>query len=366
MTSSTATPPPLPAPPDPQHAPPLRWGILGAGGIAGRFASEVPARSAQRVVAVGSRDAMKAATFAAEHGIDRAYGGYAALVADPEVDVVYVATPHSHHHAHAMLALAAGKHVLVEKAFTRNAAEAKEVLATAGELGLFAMEAMWTRFLPHMVALREVVASGLLGEVLAVHADHGQRLDLVERLYAPELAGGALLDLGVYPVSFAHSLLGAPAGVHAAGVLTDLGVDAHEAVTLTYAGEHARAVAVCTANMWARSATTASVIGTEGRLDVAAPFYGTTGFTVTPFAGPAWSWPPEGADRGGFQHEAAEVARCVAEGRQESDVMPWSATLEVMATLDEVRRQLGVVYPGELTGVDPAVNAVPEPDAPPR
>jgi predicted dehydrogenase len=347
MTTTATTPPELPGPPDPRDAPPLRWGILGAGGIARRFAQEVPERSAQRVVAVGSRDALKAATFAAEHGVDRAYGSYTGLLADPEVDVVYVATPHSHHHAHALLALNAGKHVLVEKAFTRNAAEAREVFATARELGLFAMEAMWTRFLPHMVALRHVVDSGVLGEVLAVHADHGQRLDLVERLLAPELAGGALLDLGVYPVSFAHSILGAPTGVHAAGALTDLGVDIHEAVTLTYSGDRARTVAVCTANMWARTPTTASVVGTEARIDVASPFYGTSAFTVTPFGGPAWTWPAYGADRGGFQHEAAEVARCVAEGRQQSDVMPWRATLEVMETLDEVRRQLGVVYPGE-------------------
>ncbi|WP_052436286.1 Gfo/Idh/MocA family protein [Georgenia sp. SUBG003] len=365
MTTTATTPPQLPGPPDPREAPPLRWGILGAGGIAGRFAREVPARSSQRVVAVGSRDALKAATFAAEHGVDRAYGSYAGLLADPDVDVVYVATPHSHHHAHALLALNSGKHVLVEKAFTRNAAEARQVFDAARELGLFAMEAMWTRFLPHMVALRHVVASGALGEVLAVHADHGQRLDLVERLYAPELAGGALLDLGVYPVSFVHSILGAPSGVHAAGALTDLGVDIHEAITLTY-GDRARTVAVCTANMWARTATTASVVGTEARIDVAAPFYGTTRFTVTPFEGPAWSWPAEGADLGGFQHQAAEVARCVAAGLQESTVLPWRATVEVMETMDEVRRQLGVVYPGELVGVDPAVDAVPEPDATPR
>ncbi|PFG39213.1 putative dehydrogenase [Georgenia soli] len=366
MTSPATTPPPLPAPPDPRDAPPLRWGILGAGGIAARFAREVPARSAQRVVAVGSRDALKAATFAAEHGVERAYGSYAGLLADPEVDVVYVATPHSHHHAHALLALNAGKHVLVEKAFTRNAAEAREVFATARELGLFAMEAMWTRFLPHMVALRHVVAAGMLGEVVAVHADHGQRLDLVERLHAPELAGGALLDLGVYPLSFAHSLLGAPSAVHAAGSLTALGVDAHEAVTLTYDGERARTVAVCTANMWARTATTASVVGTEARVDVASPFYGTTRFTLVPFDGPAWTWPADGEDLGGFQHQAAEVARCVAAGEQESATMPWRATVEVMETMDEVRRQLGVVYPGERAGLDPAVTAVPEPDATPR
>ncbi|WP_127128190.1 Gfo/Idh/MocA family protein [Georgenia sp. SYP-B2076] len=349
MSHLAATPPSLPAPADPLEAPPLRWGILGAGGIAGRFAREVPSRSRQQIVAVASRDQQRADAFAATHGIGRAYGSYESLVGDPYLDVIYVATPHSFHHRHALLALAAGKHVLVEKAFTRNVAEAREVFDTARERGLFAMEAMWTRFLPHMVALRAVVESGALGEILAVGADHGQRLDTVERLLAPDLAGGALLDLGVYPLSFAHSLLGAPATVHAAGSLTDVGVDSHEAVTLTY--ESSRAIAVSTSNMWARSATTASVVGTDARIDVAGPFFQPTTFVLSPIHGEPWQWPPtaegQAVDPGGFEYQAAEVARAVSEGRQESATMPWQATLEVMATMDEVRRQLGVVYPGE-------------------
>ncbi|UNX55261.1 Gfo/Idh/MocA family oxidoreductase [Georgenia sp. TF02-10] len=349
MTVDTPAPAPaLPAPPDPAAAPPVRWGILGPGGIARKFAREVPARTASRVVAVGSRSADRAAAFAAEHGIEHSHGSYADLVADDDVDAVYVASPHSAHRDHALLALEAGKPVLVEKAFTRNAAEAREVFAAARARGLFAMEAMWSRFLPHQVALRAVVASGELGEVLAVAADHGQRLDQVERLRAPQLAGGALLDLGVYPISFTHSLLGPPAGVHAAGALTDLGVDAHEAVTLTYADAHPRTVAVCTANMWARTPTTATVAGTEARIDVHSRFYAPSTFTVTATDGRAWRWTPSAdAEPAGFEHEAAEVARCLAEGRTESAVMPWQATLEVMETMDEVRRQLGVVYPGE-------------------
>ncbi|WP_226925405.1 Gfo/Idh/MocA family protein [Georgenia thermotolerans] len=339
------TPFSLPALPDPAEAPPLRWGILGAGGIAATFARDVPARTRQRVVAVGSRDRARAEAFAAAHGVPRAHGGYEALVADPEVDVIYVATPHSLHRDHALLALAAGKHVLVEKAFTRNAAEAREVFAAARAQGRFVMEAMWTRFLPHMVALRALAGSGELGEVLAVTADHGQRLDTVERLLAPSLAGGALLDLGVYPLSFAHSLLGAPATVQAAGVLTDLGVDAYEAITLTYADS--RAVAVCGANMWARSATAAAVVGTDARVDVAGEFYRPSAFTVTPLRGEPWRWEADGLVGGGFEFEAAEVARCIAAGRQESATMPWQDTVEVMEIMDEVRRQLGVVYPGE-------------------
>ena len=351
--SHPATMPPtlptLPAPPDPMAAPPLRWGILGAGYIAGRFAREVPTRSRQQILAVASRDQRRADEFAAAHQIGRAYASYELLATDPDIDVVYVATPHSFHRQHALLALTAGKHVLVEKAFTRNAAEAREVFDAAARAGLFAMEAMWSRFLPHMVALRAVVESGALGEVLAVNADHGQRLDTVERLLAPDLAGGALLDLGVYPLSFAHSLLGAPATVHAVGALTDVGVDSHEAVTLTYA--NSRAVAVSTSNMWARRSSAASVVGTDARIDLTGPFYQPTTFAVTPIEGEAWGWPPpaerEPIDQGGFEHQAAEVASNVSDGRQESATMSWQATLEVMATMDEVRRQLGVVYPGE-------------------
>ncbi len=341
--STLATRTHLQTPPDPREAPPLRWGILGAGGIAGRFAREVPALSAQQVVAVGSRDLARAEAFAQTHALARAHGSYAGLVTDPEVDVVYVATPHSHHHAHAIQALEAGKPVLVEKAFTRNAAEAREVFAVAERQGLFAMEAMWSRFLPHMVALRDLVVSGRLGEILAVHGDHGQRLPHVERLREPSLAGGALLDLGVYPISFIHSLLGRPGSVHAVGMLSELGVDVHEAVTLAYGN----AVGLATANMWARTRTAASVIGTEGRVDIDGVFYVPGRLSVTPADGEVWTWPDGEPAPGGFQYQAAEVARRVSAGERESDVMPWASTVEVMEIMDEVRRQLGVVYPGE-------------------
>ena len=329
--------------PDPLAAPTVRWGILGAGGIAGRFAREVPALSSGRVVAVGSRDPARAADFAARHGVPASYGSYEELVAAPDVDAVYVATPHSEHRAHALLAIEAGKAVLVEKAFTRNAAEAREVLDAAGKRGVFAMEAMWTRFLPHMALVRAVVDSGMLGDVVTVLADHGQRLDEkpTGRLLAPELAGGALLDLGVYPISLAHDLLGVPDAVAATGTLTATGVDGQETVVLRYGD---RAVATCSATLWSRTPTTVSVCGTEGRVEVAGPFYAPAAVTVV-----------RGEERtvvapdvvGGFQYQAAEVARCLADGRLESSVLPWADTIAVMTTMDEARRQLGVTYPGE-------------------
>ncbi|HLV04182.1 Gfo/Idh/MocA family oxidoreductase [uncultured Georgenia sp.] len=329
--------------PDPRAAPPLRWGILGAGGIARVFARQVPTLSSGQVVAVGSRDLARARAFADEHGIPRTHGSYADLVGDDDVEAVYVATPHSEHRAHALLAIAAGKHVLVEKAFTRNATEAREVFDAARERGVFVMEAMWTRFLPHMVAIRHLVRSGAIGEVVSLHADHGQRLDHDPdgRLLNPVLAGGALLDLGVYPISFAHDILGTPDAVLASGALADTDVDGQETVLLRYGS---RALAVCSATLWARTPCRAAVSGTEGMIELDGPFYGPTTFTVT-----------RGDERtavrpqheGGFQYEAAEVARCVAAGRLESETLPWAETVAVLETMDEVRRQVGVAYPGE-------------------
>lgn len=328
---------------DPYDAPPLRWGILGAGGIAGAFAGAVTRHTRSQVVAVGSRDLQRATRFAGEHGIPHAHGSYEALVVDPDIDAVYVATPHSEHRDHALLAIAAGRPVLVEKAFTRDGAHAQEVLAAAGAAGVFAMEAMWTRFLPHMVALRELVASGGIGEPIGLVADHGQDMrhhPPSHRLHDPALAGGALLDLGVYPVSFAHDLFGVPDRITALGSRTATGVDGQVSLALGF-GEVRQASLHTT--LWARTATTAVVFGTEGRVELADRFYGPTSFSLVRADGDGWTYRDHVVD--GLQYEAAEVARCVAAGAQQSPVMGWQATLDVMRTLDEARRQVGVVFP---------------------
>lgn len=328
---------------DPYDAPPLRWAILGAGGIAGAFAGAVTRHTRSQVVAVGSRDLQRATRFAGQHDIPRAHGSYEALVADPDIDAVYVATPHSEHRDHALLAIAAGRPVLVEKAFTRDAAAAQEVLAAAGAAGVFAMEAMWTRFLPHMVALRELVAAGGIGEPIGLVADHGQDMrhhPPSHRLHDPALAGGALLDLGVYPVSFAHDLFGVPDRITALGSRTATGVDGQVSLALGF-GEVMQASLHTT--LWARTATTAVVFGTEGRVELADRFYGPTSFALVRADGDGWTYRDHVVD--GLQYEAAEVARCVAAGAQQSSVMGWQATLDVMHTLDEARRQVGVVFP---------------------
>ena len=234
----------LPAPrtPDPMAAPPLRWGILAPGWIAGQFAAALRRGTRQRIAAVGSRNLDRARAFADEHGAPTAYGSYDELVHDPHVDIVYVASPHSEHHRQARLALEAGKPVLVEKAFTRNAAEARDLIDLARANGLFVLEGMWSRFLPHYDVIDQAVHDGLIGEVTTVFADHGQHLypDGPDRLASPDLAGGALLDLAVYPISFADFVLGPLTTVTATGSLTDRGVDQQESRHRGQRGRRAR------------------------------------------------------------------------------------------------------------------------------
>ena len=332
--------------PDPAEAPSLRWGILAPGWIADAFVRALAAHTTQRVVAAGSRSLDRAEAFAREHGIDRAYGSYAELVDDPEVDVVYVASPHSGHHAQALLAIAAGKHVLVEKAFTRNASEAAEVIDAARSAGVFAMEAMWARFQPAADVIRQLLADGGLGEVATVLADHGQYFDFnpAHRLFNPDLAGGAVLDLGVYPISFASLALGTPERIVAVGDLAPTGVDAQVSIVLTSGPAHA----LLNATLLAKTPTTASISGSGGRVELSGSFYAPGTLTYTPLGRDSLVLEPGPIRRtGALAFEAAELARCVADGRTESPLLPLSETLAVMQTMDEVRRQIGMVLPGE-------------------
>ena len=335
--------------PDPMAAPALRWGIIAPGGIAHKFADAVAGFTAGSVVAVGSRDADRAQQFAASHGIPRSYAGYDQLVGDAEVEAVYIASPHSGHREHALLAIAAGKHVLVEKALARNASEVEDIFAAAEQRGVFAMEAMWTRHLPHIAWLRDQITSGAIGDVVTVTADHGQSLDLPgdHRLKNPDLAGGAILDLGVYPVSFTVDLLGAPSEVKAIGRLTETGVDGHVAMVLGYSG---KAIAQIDTTLWTKTPTSAVVSGTAGSLEIVGGDFYAGGRTVIRRS--------VERDRAvleefqvdvdnGFQFQAAEAARCIAAGLHESPLMTWDSSRAVMAVMDEARRQVGVVYPGE-------------------
>ena len=342
------TPPAVLAPPttpDPMQAPPLRWGVLGPGGIANAFALAVREGTRSEVSAVGSRDTDRASIFARRHGVARSHGSYEALVADDGVDAVYVATPHSEHREHALLALAAGKPVLVEKAFARSLAETEEVLGAASAAGLFAGEAMWSRYLPHYDVVRRTIEEGTLGDVVLLQADHGQRLwpDGPQRLSDPALAGGSLLDLGVYPVALADHVLGEVDDVAARGTLSPQGVD----VTVGVTARRGDAVARMTSTMAASTPCTAFVAGTSARVDLATRFYQPTTVTlVGPDGTVLDTWEPEHRTHG-FRYQVAEAARAVEAGRTEPWSVPWAATRRVMALMDDVRRQVGVVYPGE-------------------
>jgi predicted dehydrogenase len=338
----------LPAPrsPDPMAAPALRWGILAPGWIAGQFAAALRRGTRQQIAAVGSRNLDRARAFAAEHGAPAAYGSYDELVHDPQVDIVYVASPHSEHHRQARLALEAGKPVLVEKAFTRNAAEAHDLIELAQAKGLFLLEGMWSRFLPHYDVLQQAVQGGLIGEVTTVFADHGQHLypNGPDRLANPDLAGGALLDLAVYPISFADFALGPFTTITATGTLTDRGVDAQEAITVTNASG---ALGVLHASMLAASPCTASICGADGRLDIPGPFYLPSPVTLYDRDGMRIDrYDPIGdIAHQGLRYQAAEAARCVTTGATESPLHPPGTTLRIMDAMDEVRRQLGVHFP---------------------
>ena len=323
----------------------LRWGILGTGGIARLFTHDLNL-TGHTVSAVGSRTQGSADSFAAEFGIPRAHGSYEALAADPEVDAIYISTPHPFHAEGALLALEHGKHVLVEKPFTLNASEARRVVDLAAEKGLVVLEAMWTRWLPHMIRVRELIASGALGEVRAVLADHDQKLpaDPAHRINAPELGGGALLDLGIYPVSFAWDVFGAPSSVHAISSPTATGVDRQTAIILGYPGGEQ---AVLHTQLDARGPSTAVIVGTEARIEIDPVWYNPTSFSLIDAHDTVLERFELEVPGRGMQFQAVELERLVAEGLTVGEILPPEESVAIMGTLDEIRSQIGLRYPGE-------------------
>lgn len=323
----------------------VRWGILATGGVAGLMTKDLLAHGHQ-VSAVASRSQERAEQFAREFGVDRAHGSYDDLVTDPAVDVVYVATPHHLHADHAVAALVHGKHVLVEKPFTHNAADARRIADTARAEGLLAMEAMWTRFLPHMAFVRRTLASGRIGVARSLHATHAQRLsaDPAHRLNDLRLAGGATLDLGCYPISFAHDLLGPPTEVVARGTLKDTGVDGSVATTALH---HDAALSTSYSSTETPGPNTACVLGTDGRIEISSVWYAPAVVTVHDASGEVADRFDEPVSGRGMQLQAAEVERLLVDGLTESPLMPVADSIAVVETMDRVRGQVGVRYPGE-------------------
>jgi predicted dehydrogenase len=323
----------------------LRWGILATGGIARAFTADLR-RAGLTVAAVGSRTAASAEAFAQEFEIPHAHGSYESLVSDPDVDIVYVATPHPAHADNALLALDHGKHVLVEKPFTLNGAEAERIRVRAEERGLLVLEAMWTRYLPHMVRIREILRAGTLGDVRAVMADHTQKItaDPAHRLNDLALGGGALLDLGIYPISFVWDVLGAPSSVTARARFGDTGADTEVATVFTHA---AGAISTTLSSSRAVGQNTAVVIGTEARIDIDRVWYSPTSFRVTASDGTVLEEFQTRIEGRGMQFQALHAEELVSAGVASSDIQPLAQSVEIMRTLDEVRAQIGLRYPGE-------------------
>ena len=316
------------------------WGIVGPGRIAAKVVRDFGHLDAAEPVAVASRSAHRAATFAAEHGIARPHGSYRAILDDAEVDVVYIATPHPQHRAIALAAIAAGKAVLVEKAFTVTPAATREVVDAARAAGVFAMEAMWTRFQPAIVRLRELIADGAIGEVRSVQADLGvsQPYDPADRFYDPAVGGGALFDLTVYPISFAQLVLGEPEEVVARGLLAPSGVDTEESVLMTFPG--GRTASLFT-SLQCLTPGQARVVGTEGWIDVPPRFHHPDRIVLRRNGkDPEEILAP--ATGSGYFHELEEVTVCLREGRTESAVMPLADTIAVQDVMGLVAEQLGI------------------------
>jgi len=323
----------------------LRWGILATGYISGVFAADLRTAGLD-LRAVGSRSIESSIRFSREHDVPNVHASYEALVEDPEVDIVYVGTPHPMHAANATLALEHGKHVLVEKAFTLTAGEAAELRDLAAEKGLLVAEAMWTRYLPHVRRIHEIIDSGALGEVRAVFADHTQRLpsDPGHRLNSLELGGGALLDLGIYPVSFAIDILGVPTSVSATARLGATGADTEVGTLMTHPSG---AVSTSLSSSRAAGPSTAAIVGTEGRIEIDGAFYAKTSFTHRAAdGGVVERYESDYAGRG-MQFEAIGAERLITEGNLAGDVLTIDESVAIMGVLDEIRSQIGVRFPGE-------------------
>jgi predicted dehydrogenase len=369
---------------------PIRWGILGTGTIAQAFAQDLQRLPDAELRAIASRNLATAQVFATQFDAGKAYGSYEELVRDPDIDVVYIATPHVRHKQDALLCLAAGKAILCEKPMALNAREASEIIDLARQQQLFCMEAMWMRFMPLIQQVRQWIEAGKIGEVRSLQANFGYPVafDPQSRFFNPELGGGALLDRGIYPISLAFYLLGAPREIAAAATLAPTGVDIYTAVQLDYTSG---ASALLYTSMRQMTSNEVSIGGTTGTIKIHAPFYQPDRISLSEeataislpqtlvdldlAASEQLSWaavlkqksivrkidrvvgrflPSRGIENrsavegAGYVYEAREVMRCLRAGLVESEVMPWAETLRIMEMMDEVRRSIGVKYPQDL------------------
>ena len=322
----------------------VRWGILGAGRIAGKMAQALKKLPDAELAAVGSRSQATADEFGDKFDIPRRHPSYEALARDPDVDIIYVATPHNFHKENSLLCLAHGKAVLCEKPLTVNAREAEELIRFAREKKLFLMEAMWTRFLPLMSKFKETLAAGVIGEVRMVQADFGFNAgwNPEGRLLNPKLAGGGLLDVGVYTVSLASWVLGAPSKIVSLAHIGETGVDEQNGTVLAYENGQ---LALLSSAVRTTTPHDAVIMGTEGMIRIHPPWWCPTRMTINAGGKSEEVEAPFGDN--GFEYEAAEAMRCLRDGKLESSVISLDESLSIMRTLDAIRAQWGLKYPME-------------------
>ncbi|MGB3330891.1 MAG: Gfo/Idh/MocA family oxidoreductase [Thermomicrobiales bacterium] len=332
------------ATPDLSNTVPIRWGILGTGRIAEKFVNDVQRAAEGAVVqAVGSRTRASADAFGDRFGIATRHASYEALAADPDVDVIYVATPHPWHKEATMLCLNAGKHVLCEKAFAMNAAQARMMVNLARRKQRFLMEAMWTRFRPATIRIRELLAAGAIGDPVAFAATIGWRgnNDPAHRLYDLAKGGGVLLDGTVYPVSFACHLFGMPEQIATVANLGPTGVDEQDAIAFVHANGVTSSIL---GTIRANPTNTASIVGTTGRIEMAPRWWQPEEITLLRdgHEPETFSWPEDGTL--GYQYEAMAVGAAIRAGQLESAVMPLDESVAIMALMDDLRARWGLRY----------------------
>ncbi len=323
----------------------IKWGILGLGGIANAFAEGVSVLPDAEVIACGSRTAEKAEQFGTKWNIPNRHASYESLVADPDVDAIYVATPHPIHKENCLLAIANGKPVLCEKPFTVNAGETEEVIAAAKAANLLVMDGMWSRFLPHIVKAHELANSGVIGELRMIQADFAFRggWSPEERWLNPVLGGGGLLDVGVYVISLAQLFFGQPTSITGTAHIGETKVDEQAAMVLGFS-EGKIASLIC--GVRTNTPHEATIFGTEGSIQLHKLWWRPSKLTLNVYGKDSEEIAPEIIGNG-FNYEAAEFARCLREGIKESPMRPYAETISVMNTMDVLRKQWGLVYPGE-------------------
>ena len=323
----------------------IRWGILGPGRISGKFAACLTEAEGAELAAVGSRNLERAEKFASEFGFTRAHGSYEALAADDGIDAVYIGTPHSFHREHTILCLRAGRHVLVEKPLAINASEAADMIAAARDEKRALMEAMWMRFMPSIVKVREMVADGAVGEIRSITADFGFRaeFDPENRVFDPALGGGALLDVGIYPLSLAHMLLGEPETVVGSAHIGETGVDEESTAILGYSGSRQ---AVLKMSVRIETPCEATILGSEGSIRIPTKWWRSSRITVSQEGRGERTIDLPTAENG-FIYQAEEFMDLIRGKRLESDVISLDESLSIMRTMDRIRERWGLKYPME-------------------